>query len=102
MSAGDMTAPIRARFPDGLRKDFPRGVDKVQTISLAALVVVASLAVAWASPAAGGQAYAEAQAQVVTEGLTVGELLQQQADLSRWLASELPSAALLAPSRIGL
>ncbi len=80
----------------------PTTLKRYPVPSLAALLVAASV-VAWASPGSGGgRPYAEAQMQVVTEGMTAEEHLQQQAELSRWLGSELPSAALGTPTRIQL
>lgn len=46
--------------------------------------------------------HAEAPMQVSTEGLTAEEHLQRQAELSRWLAGELPSVALETGVRIPL
>jgi hypothetical protein len=61
--------------------------------SIGALLLVATV-VAWAAPGAGnGRVHAEAQSYVVSEGMTADEHLRAQADLSRWLASELPARA---------
>jgi V8-like Glu-specific endopeptidase len=59
------------------------------------LFLAAAVAVVAAPPArGGGQDYAEAPMQVMTEGLTVEEHLARQADLSSRLIGELPAAFL--------
>lgn len=70
---------------------------------LGSLLFAVTMAVVWASPAAGGgRSFAEAQMQVATEGMTAEEHLRQQSEMSRWLTGELPSAAPGAPVRIQL
>jgi len=74
---------------------------KSLAMSLLLVLVAALAAVAWASPAAAaGRVYPEAPMQVATEGPTAAEHLQRQAELSRWLAGELPLAARDAAIRI--
>lgn len=78
----------------------------VKCLSVACLALVfgaISGPVRAASPTdRGGAVYAEASMQVQTEGLTVDELLQRQAELSRRLLGELPAAALETPARVAL
>jgi V8-like Glu-specific endopeptidase len=74
---------------------------KCLVLTLGSLFLVSTFVVAWAAPGSGsGRPYAEAQMRVATEGMTAAEYLQQQATISRWLAGELPAAALEAMARI--
>ncbi len=79
----------------------PRSARRYVGLSLLALLVAASVAVARATPAAGGP-HAEAPMRYVTEGMTAEEHLQQQADLTRRLAAELPVGAVERELRIRL
>lgn len=67
------------------------------------LAVLAIAALGWASPAfAAGRSHDEAPMQFQTKGLTAGQHLQRQAELSRRLARELPAAALEQAVRVSL
>jgi hypothetical protein len=65
------------------------------------LLVAVFVAVAWTTPVIAGPR-AEAPMRYVTEGFTAEEHLQQQADLSRRLAGDLPASAMGLELRVRL
>jgi len=68
--------------------------------AVVALFAALVIAVAWSPASSGSRSYPQAPMQISTEGLTAEEQIQRQADLSLWLLSEAPGAALGAPVRV--